>query len=889
MTPGAAPSRPPRWARGLLERITAPHLLEELEGDLEELFHRRVRQYGPRRARLLYLLDLLLLLHPRLWRRKPAAYPPTSPFRMTLLRNYLTVALRTLARQKLYSAIKIGGFAAGIAACLLIALYIRHELHYDQHYAHGDRVYRVLRRSTLRGEAGVGVHFPAPLASTLRAEYPALEKVGHYNAAFETKDNQVRRSDQPESLHEEGFVHVDQEWVDILELPFVAGNPQKALSEPGTVVITQRKAEKYFPGEDPIGKVFILNNDPKRQYRVTGVIRDFPATSHVQFDFLLSLAGKEFWPGEQTNWRTSNYISYVRVRPGTDIARLERQLLAIVKKHFLPYVVKNGAKAEEIGWLESFRFELQPVGEIYLNRVEVRDDLPHGDLRYIWLFGSVAVFILLIASINFINLSTARSANRAKEVGIRKVIGSRRGSLVGQFLTESLLYSFFSFAAGLLLAVLLLPLFNGLVGKSLNFPWQAWWLLPLLVAGAGSVGLLAGLYPAFYLSAFQPIRVLKGHLSLGSKAATTRSVLVVFQFGVSIVLILGTLVIGRQMHYILNKKLGFDKEQVLLLEGTHTLNEQIFTFKQRLLGLPQVRHASLSDFLPLAGRKRNNGPMWTQGMADAEKISSQHWNVDHDYLKTMGLKLVQGRDFSAQMPTDSGAVIITQSLAKALHLKNPVGERIFNWRGGWTVIGVVEDFHFESLKEKIQPMGLFLGRSPNTLLLKVQATDMAATLRAVTGVWKQFSPHQPIRYAFLDQQYAAMYADVERTGRIFSSFALLAIVVACLGLFALSAFMVEQRGREISIRKVLGASLGHLVGLLTLNFVKLVLIAFAFAIPLAWYLMREWLKDFAYRIPLQWELFALAGLSAVAVALLTIGYQSLKAALANPVDHLKSE
>ncbi len=819
---------------------------------------------------------------------KPNALPSPS-HRMTLFRNYLTVALRTLARQKLYSAIKIGGLAAGIAACLLISLYIRHELGYDRHYPHGDRIYRLLHRSAHRGEAGVGVHFPAPLARTLQADYPALEKTGHYNAVFETKDNQVRRSDQLGSLHEEGFVHANQELLDILELPFVAGNPRRALAEPGTLVITQRKAGKYFPGEDPIGKVLVLNNDPQRQYRVTGVVRDFPATSHLQFDFLMSLAGKEFWPGEQTDWRSSNYINYVRVRPGTDIAQLEKQLSATVHKYFMPYAVKGGANAEEIGWLKSFRFELQPVRDIYLNRVQVRDDLPHGDLRYIWLFGSVAVFILLIASINFINLSTARSANRAKEVGIRKVIGSRRGSLIGQFLTESLLYSFFAFAVGVVMAGLLLPPFNGLVGKSLAFPWQAWWLLPLLAAGAGGVGLLAGIYPAFYLSAFQPIRVLKGNVSRGSKAASVRSVLVVFQFAVSVVLILGTLVIGRQMDYILNKKLGFEKEQVLLLEGTHTLQEKLVPFREQLLGLHQVRHVSISDFLPLAGRKRNNGPMWTKGMADPEKISSQHWNVDHDYLKTMGLKLVQGRDFSARMATDSQAVIINESLARALQLQKPVGAQIFNGRGGWTVIGVVEDFHLESLKKKIQPMGLFLGPSPNTILLKVQATDMTATLRAVTGVWKQFSPHQPIRYSFLDQQYAAMYADVERTGRIFSSFALLAIVVACLGLFALSAFMVEQRSKEISIRKVLGASLGHLVGLLTFNFIKLVLIAFTLATPLAWYLMREWLKDFAYRIPLAWELFGLAGLSAVAVALLTISYQSLKAALANPVDHLKSE
>ncbi|AQG82566.1 hypothetical protein AWR27_18065 [Spirosoma montaniterrae] len=808
-----------------------------------------------------------------------------------MLRNYFKIVWRNLAKEKLYSLIKIGGLSTGVAACLLIALFVRQEVSYDQHYTAGDRIYRILEFSSFRGEVGSGVHFPAPLARTLQAEYPEFEQVGHYNAVevFGAGSQEVRRSDALESTHDDGFVYASQELLSILQLPFLQGNPQQALTEPNTIVITKRKADTYFPGQNPIGKLLILNNDKQRQYRVSGVIEDFPVTSHFQYNFLMTLAGKEFGEGEQTNWRNSNYINYVRVRSGTDIGQLEHKLSGVVKKYFMPAASREGANHEEMAWLNSFRFKLQPVRAIYLNEDRVQDGLPHGDIRYIWLFGAIALFILLIASINFINLSTAKSANRAKEVGLRKVVGSLRRSLIGQFLTESLLFSSVSVVLGLLLANLLLPYFNGLVAKSLVFPWREWWLFPVLAIGTLLLGLLAGLYPAFYLSAFQPMQVLKGTVSRGSKHASTRSLLVVFQFTVSTVLIVGTFTIARQMHFILNKKLGFDKEQVLVLQGTHTLANQLTPFKNELLRLPDVKQASVSSFLPVEGTKRNNGGMWTQGMQDHEKVSSQHWNVDDAYVKTLGLKLVQGRNFSAQMLTDSQSVIINESLVKALHLRHPIGQRIFNWRGGWTVIGVVEDFHFNSLKEKIQPMGLFLGRSPNTILVKVATQDMAATLQSVTNVWKQFSPYQPIRYSFLDEQYASMYNDVQRTQRIFSSFAGLAILIACLGLFALSAFMAEQRSKEISIRKVLGASLNSILGLLAGNFIKLVLISFGIAAPIGWYLMSNWLNDFVYRIPLGWEIFLLAGLSTIGIALLTVSFQSIKAALMNPVKSLRSE
>ena len=414
-----------------------------------------------------------------------------------MFKSYFKIGWRNLSRHKMYSAIKIGGFAVGIAACLLIGLYVKQELSYDQHYANSERIYRLLRLSTFRGEAGIGVHFPAPLAEVLRQEYPEFDKVGHCIQGFGAGSNEVRRTDEIESTHEEGLIFVSQEMLDILEVPFIAGNSQRALTVPNTIVITQRKAEKYFPHGDAIGKQFILNNDVNRQYTVTGVVKDFPVTSHLQYDFLMTLAGKEFWPGEQVNWKNSNYIEYVRVRPGTNIANTEKKLSRLLNKYFLP----AAENAQAIDWLKSFRFKLQPVNDIYINRAGLQwDSVPHGEIRYIWLFGSIAVFMLLIACINFVNLSTAKSANRAKEVGLRKAVGSQRGSLMKQFLTESLVFSFFSFALGLLLAYALSPAFNLLVAKSLSFPWSSSWLFPSLVVGAVVVGLLAGIYPSFYLS-----------------------------------------------------------------------------------------------------------------------------------------------------------------------------------------------------------------------------------------------------------------------------------------------------------------------------------------------------------------------------------------------------
>ena len=783
----------------------------------------------------------------------------------------------------MYSAIKIGGFALGIAACLLISLFIRDELSYDQHYPDGERIFRVVRVEKEDGEIGKWVWSESPLATALKEDYPEIEKAGSYLSSelFGAGNAQVRRADGKESLYEEGVAYADQDLLEILQVTMVYGSLENALSEPKTVVISKTKAEKYFGDENPVGRFLVFNDKDDLTYKIMGVMEDFPDNSHLHFDFLLTLKESGFYWG----WGGTNYPTYVMVKEGTDIDQLEKKLPGVIEKYIQPLMKQDGyPDADKI--LDILWFELQAVKDIYL-QPEVNDGLAHGDWRFIWLFAAIAFFILILACVNFINLSTAKSANRAKEVGLRKTVGSNRATLIRQFLIESLLYSFISFALGIVLARLFLSFFNELADKSVDIPFSEWWLLPLLFIAAVFIGLLAGGYPAFYLSKFQPINVLKGNLSKGSQSSAMRSGLVVFQFTTSIILIIGTLVIYQQMNFILNKKLGYDKEQVLLLHGTHTLGSKIKTLKEELLEFPEVKSASLSDYLPVLGTKRNMNPFRVKGSANEEREGAQIWRVDHEYISTMGMTMVEGRDFSPEMASDSSAVIINETMARKLNIKLPFDPKISNGYD-YHVIGIVKDFHFENLKEDIGSICLVLGNSPGIMSIKVNTEDMPDLLQSITGVWEKFAPNQPIRYSFLDDQYAQMYDDVQRMGRIFSCFAILAIIVACLGLFALSAFMTEQRSKEISVRLVLGASFRSVFSLLTFDFIKLVLISLLIAAPIAWYMMQRWLEDFAYRIEIGWEVFLLAGLVAISIALLTISSQSIRAALRNPAEGLRT-
>ncbi|MDB5144637.1 MAG: FtsX-like permease family protein [Mucilaginibacter sp.] len=813
--------------------------------------------------------------------------------RITMIKNYFKIAVRQLLKQKMYSAIKIGGFALSIAACLLIALYIRNELSFDKSYPDTDQIYRVIGEYKDVDIHEKGVDFPAPMAIVIKSDYPEVEKTGRLmpNSLFwGAGSNELKRADAADNTHEDGFAYADQSLLDILKLPMVYGDPRHALSEPLTMVISKEKADKYFPGQNPVGKVMYLNNNKEKPYRIGAVMQNLPETSHLHYNFLITLKGVEFWNGEQTTWGASNYSNYLLLKKGTNIAQFEKKLTTgILKDYIIPDMVKGGNKSAST-IANKASLHLQKISDINLRSYDIHDNMSHGDIRFIWLFGAVAGFILIIACINFINLSTAKSANRAKEVGLRKVVGSQRSGLIAQFLTESMLFSFLSFALGLILAAVLLPYFNVLASKTLTMPWQAWWLVPTILVSAVVIGIIAGIYPAFYLSSFKPIEVLKGKLTAGSKSSILRNGLVIFQFTTSIILIISTFIIYNQMNFILNKKVGFEKDQVVMIQGTNTLDNQVTSFKNELLKIQSVKSVSISDFLPVTGTKRNGNTFFNEGKTKEDVgIGAQYWDIDADYIKTMGMKLVAGRNFNPGMKTDSQAVIINQTLARKLNLKNPIGKRITNYGAPMLVVGVVQDFNFESMRDGIDGMVFHLGNSPSIVSVKVKTSDMKKALADITATWKNFSPNQPIRYSFMDERFANMYADVQRMGHIFTSFAILAIIVACLGLFALAAFMAEQRGREIGIRKVLGASTANITRLLSFDFIKLVFIAIVIASPIAWWAMTKWLQDFSYRISIGWEIFALAGVVAIVIALFTVSFQSIKAAIANPIDSLRSE
>lgn len=881
---------PPKRPLQFLRWFCREDYLDEIEGDLIEVFLKQA-ETNPRKAKRVFTWSVIKYFRPEFI--KSFKYPLQSNT-TDMLKNYLIIGWRSLVKQKMYSAIKIGGFALGIAACLLIALFIQDELGYDKQYANGQSVYRVV--GSVNGNNGIerNTFFPAPMSAALKEDFPEVLKAGRYNAGelFGAGSNEVRPGDQIENSYDEGFAYFDQELADILPLKFIHGSAARALEQPNSIVITQRKAEKYFPNQNPVGKTLVVNNEVK-PYTVSGVVENFSNT-HLPFDFLISTQGLEFWQGEQKDWGASNYAIYILIDPTVNPKELEKKISkGVIDKYVLPMMVEGGmseAEAKRFMQEKNVHLQLQSLSDIHLYSSDVQDGFVHGDIRFVWMFGGIAVFILLIAIINFINLSTAKSANRAKEVGLRKVVGSERRSVIHQFLTESVLFSILSFGVGLLLAWALLPYFNALASKTLLIPWTQWQVFPVILVAAILIGIVAGLYPSLYLSSFQPIQVLKGSISKGSKSSPLRSTLVIFQFTTSIVLIIGTFVIYQQMEFILNKKIGFEKDQVVIIQGTNTLGQQTTTFKNELLKVPHVEAVTVSDYLPIRGTKRNGNQFWAEGKSgDDESVNGQIWKVDHDYIPTLGMKMVQGRNFDVNHVTDSSAIIVNQSMAKQLG-GEVIGKRLMN--GGkvsWTIIGVVEDFHFESIKENIGSLCLRLGNSPSMISVKASSTNMQQLLSNLTETWKKFAPHQPARFAFLDDRYAAMYADVQRMGRIFTTFAVLAIIVACLGLFALSAFMIEQRTKEIGIRLVMGASLKNVFGLLTFNFIKLVIVSIVIGAPIAWYLMNQWLQDFAYRIEISWLVFALTGMIAITIALLTISYQAVKAGLANPVKSLRSE
>ncbi|UIR55124.1 ABC transporter permease [Sphingobacterium sp. SRCM116780] len=814
-----------------------------------------------------------------------------------MIRNNLKIAWRNITKNKLYSSIKIGGFAFSISICILIVLYIKHQTSYNKFYPSMDRVYRLIVQAPEGNKINRWVSLSAPGASTLKEEIPAIETSGRMlpNPLFGAGSNQFSINQTPDNHYDEGFVYIDQSILDMFPSPMLYGQLEHALDKPNTLVLTKSKATKYFKG-NPIGQQIYLNNNKSKAYTITGVIEDISSNSTLYgYDFFMSLAGEPFYPGEQIKWTSNNYTIYVKLKAGANVKLAEQEIIKnYITGHYIRELIKAGRKVNPI--VHQIKITLQNALDIHLHSSDIEDDkistLNRGDIRMVWTFAAIALFILLIACINFINLSTANATTRAKEIGIRKTIGSNRKSLISQFMCEALSYSFLSLFIGLFLASLLLPLFNNIINQSVEIPWLTWYFIPFLIFATFIIGIIAGLYPALYLSSFKPISALKNKSAGNPRSSFLRNGLVIFQFATSITLIIGALISNQQIQYILNKDLGFSKDQIIVLRGLSAIPNQLTLFKNELKNIPSVSNVSIGDYLPVPidGAKRNGNPFWLDGRREMDlAIQGQLWNVDQDYISIFELQLVDGRNFNPQLASDSSGIIVNKQMLKELGITNPIGTKITNGQT-WTILGVVDDFIFESLKgEGIAPLGLTLQNSPSLMVIKVKPQKMDQTLAAITKVWNQFAPNQKINYSFLDEGFEALYRDVERTKNIFICFAVVAICIASLGLFGLATYITEQRTKEIGVRKVLGASNIRLLKLLSGDFMKLVFAAIVIATPIAWWAMNQWLADFNYRIDIGWLYFAVAGCFAILIALGTISFQTLKAIRSNPVDSLRNE
>ncbi|MEJ7739014.1 MAG: ABC transporter permease [Chitinophagaceae bacterium] len=807
-----------------------------------------------------------------------------------MLKNYLKVAFRNLWKNKFFSAINMLGLAIGISTCLLITLFVLDELSFDHYNENAGRIYRVNTDLKFGGAEQKFAVASAPLGFTMVNESPEIENAVRFRSYGSSV---IRKGDQ--NIKEDRIIYADSTLFDVFTLPIVSGHSKKALTEPNTLVISERIARKYFNRTNVAGEILLFDN--KTNYKITAVIRNIPPASHFNFDIFVSLSGLA--ESRDDNWLSFNFNTYLLLRKNVDPAFVESRFQQLIKKYTWPKVkqLMNITPEEFLKSGNYFNLSLMPLTAIHLHSDRIAELAPNGDIKMVYIFSAVAIFILLIACVNFMNLSTARSANRAKEVGIRKVLGTPRYKLIYQFLTESVLMSLFSFLIAIVICTLALPFFNELSYKELSLsPDQHPFLLVKLIACAIVIGLLAGSYPALYLSAFEPIVVLKGKLSTGFKSSVFRNSLVIFQFFISTLLIIGTIVIYRQLNYIQHKKLGFSKEQVIVVKDSYVLKDQVETFKNEVLKQPALVSATVSGYLPVPSG-RSDSPFFPEGEIDNNKaVSMQYWSIDHDYINTMGMEIAQGRDFSKQFPTDSAGVIINESAAGLFSYTAPVGKKISvitdvntGKTKSYTILSVVKNFHFESLRQNIGALCLVLEPSNYAVSFRVKGGDMQKTVGEIERLWKKIAPGEMFNYSFLNEDFNAMYRSEQRMGSIAISFAFLAIFIACLGLFGLANYAAEQRTREIGIRKVLGASVANISAMLSKDFLKLVVIATIITFPIAWFIMHQWLQDFAYRTNISWWIFTIAGLIAITIALLTISFQAVKAALSNPVKSLRTE
>ena len=808
-----------------------------------------------------------------------------------MLKNYLKIALRNLLKYKAYSFLNIAGLAIGLVCCALIMLYVRDELSYDRFHQNANRIYRVIL------DAGIGGTFvrtattSAPMAATLVQEFPEVALAARF---WQNQRTLISYGDK--RFYEE-FNWADSTVFAMLSFPLVQGDPKTALAQPHTLVISEALAQKYFGNENAMGKV--LRYDNRVDYKITGVMKNLPRQSHFRFDLLGSMLSLP--EGSSPRWVSNSFYTYILLQPGAAPAQLEAKFPAMIRKFVAPQMQQALGKSfdEALAAGAKWDYELQALPDIYLHSNTQHELGTTSDVKYVYILSAIAVFVLLIAGINFMNLATARSANRAKEVGMRKVLGSFRGQLIKQFLSESVLLAALALLIALAAIDLLLPLFNQLAGKELVLGTRAnaGFFLSLLGITLG-VGLLAGVYPAFVLSAFQPVLVLKGSLRAGAKSPWLRSTLVVAQFAISIVLLIGTGVVFKQLEHMRTMRLGFNKEQLVVLPiESREAQGRYESFRAELLAHPNVLAVAASDVVP--GRFEGDDAFRPEGAPAEVAYPLERLRVSHDFLSTFEMEIMTGRGFSRDFASDTAAaVMINETAARRMGMtpENAVGKRLVGLGAAAgetvvrTIIGVVKDFHFESMHREIKPVVIFMQADRLwRVSVRLRPENIPATLAFLQEKWQAFEPGYPGRYLFLDEDFGRLFQKEERQAKIFGNFTIVAIVIACLGLFGLASFIAEQRTKEIGVRKVLGASVQGIVLLLSKDFTILVGIAFLLAAPLAYFAMQHWLQDFAYRTDLPLGVFILAGLLALLIAWLTVSYQAMKAALTNPVEALRYE
>jgi len=871
--------KPPALANWLLKYLSLYENKHSILGDFAETYLRILKKDGVLKANCWYWLQV--------FRSIPEHMRLNLNMGIMMFSNYLKITLRNIKNNKSYTIINISGLTAGIVCCLLILLYVRYELSYDKFYEKADSIYRIAMEDKTPNDIRHWGWTSVMMATVLKNEYPEVKQCTRI--LTEMGETQITYGEN--SNIEKRVMYADSLFFDLFTIPLISGNEETVLKNPNSVILSEAAAWRYFGNEDPVGKTIKVRNwwAENTDHIITGVAENIPPNAHFHFDFLISYNSTRV--SQSRSWGYTQIFNYILLEEGCDALAFEAKLPDLVRKYDAPIVeeVRNISYDEYLALGYDTRLYLQPLKDIHLKSKLEHEIEATGNITYVSMFTIIAVFILLIACINFMNLSTARSVNRAKEVGVRKTLGSFRKQLVIQFLTESVLLSFIALVIAMLIIAIILPTFRAYSGTDLRMDYfENSIFLPGLLVFAAFVGILSGCYPAFFLSSFKPISVLKGAMRPSSKGHWVRNGLVVFQFIASIALISSTLIIKNQIDYMLNKDLGYNKDHVIVLSNGQSLGQYSDAFKNEVKRDHNVINIGGSGGYP--ARALHVARFRMKDADPSESVLLFNTSIDYDFIETIELEIVQGRGFSREMSMDTSSVVINEAAVRALGVTDPIGKSLDSFRP-LNIIGVVKDFHFRSLHYDVGPLVLFLNRRDycRFISIRVRAADIQQTLSQVQNIWDQFAQGQPFNYTFLDQNIAQLYSTEDKTGEISTIFSFLAIMIGCLGLFGLATYTAEQRTKEIGIRKVLGASVTNILILLSKEFAKLVFFAFVIAIPISYFIMNNWLKNFSFSISISAYIYMIAGFATLFIALITVSYQVIKAANQNPVDSLMYE